>query len=468
MHRAYQPSVGREVAIKVIRPEFANDPEFIRRFEIEAQLVARLEHPHIVPLYDYWREPSGAFLVMRWLRGGSLEERLSGEPVSIEEVGSLLNHLGPALAHAHRHNVEHRDIKPSNVLLDEDGNAYLTDFGIARDLPSGAAGGIAGDVSALGQVLARCLEGGQLDPAVSDFLARATTSEPGVRFETVAALMAAWEEAHGGTGPVLEDVSYTPTRNPYKGLRAFGELDAADFHGREDEVDELISTLSAHPLVAVVGPSGIGKSSLVRAGVIPALRRSAITGSDAWMITDMLPGGYPFEELASALIKVSDELPRDLEEELRKDERGLLRVAKRYLPEGCELLLIIDQFEELFTLTAQDEERNAFLLMLAETASDPRSNVRVVLTTRADYFDRPLRFSALGDALRAGTVPISAPTSGDLTAIVEQPANALGWDSNPDSWSGSWPTSRTNQVRCRYSSSRLPNYSTGETRTSCG
>ena len=69
VHRAYQPSIGREVAVKVIRPEFANDMSFIRRFEVEAQLVARLEHPNIVPLHDYWREPEGAFLVMRWLRG---------------------------------------------------------------------------------------------------------------------------------------------------------------------------------------------------------------------------------------------------------------------------------------------------------------------------------------------------------------------------------------------------------------
>src|SRR5215212_8498032 len=67
VYRANQPSVGREVAIKVILPEYANHPEFIRRFESEAHLVARLEHPHIVPLHDYWREPGGAYLVMRWV-----------------------------------------------------------------------------------------------------------------------------------------------------------------------------------------------------------------------------------------------------------------------------------------------------------------------------------------------------------------------------------------------------------------
>src|SRR5262249_28022300 len=81
VHRATQSLLGREVAIKVIRPELANQPDFIRRFESEAQLVARLEHPHIVPLYDYWREPDAAYLVMRSMRGGSLEDLLLDRPL---------------------------------------------------------------------------------------------------------------------------------------------------------------------------------------------------------------------------------------------------------------------------------------------------------------------------------------------------------------------------------------------------
>ena len=81
VHKAYQPAVDRQVAVKIILPQYANQPEFIRRFEVEAQTVARLEHPHIVPLYDYWREPDGAYLVMRYLQGGSLVRSLAaGEP----------------------------------------------------------------------------------------------------------------------------------------------------------------------------------------------------------------------------------------------------------------------------------------------------------------------------------------------------------------------------------------------------
>ena len=89
VYLAYQPLIKREVAVKVILPRYANHPEFIRRFEAEAQLVAHLEHIHIVPLYDYWREPDGAYLVMRYLRGGSLRHlllRCEAEPGFLDRL----------------------------------------------------------------------------------------------------------------------------------------------------------------------------------------------------------------------------------------------------------------------------------------------------------------------------------------------------------------------------------------------
>src|SRR5438067_6223568 len=130
VYRAYQAVVGREVAIKIILPQYANQPDFILRFEAEAQLVARLEHIHIVPLYDYWRDPGGAYLVMRWLHGGSLRAKLRGGPLTPFEIARLLDQISSALAVAHRKGVIHRDLKPDNILLDEEGNAYLADFGI--------------------------------------------------------------------------------------------------------------------------------------------------------------------------------------------------------------------------------------------------------------------------------------------------------------------------------------------------
>src|SRR5262245_61827630 len=134
VYLAYQPLIKREVAVKVILPRYANHPEFIRRFEAEAQLVARLEHLHIVPLYDYWREPDGAYLVMRYLRGGSLRSLIQEGPIAVETAMPIVDQIASALTIAHRHGVVHRDLKPDNVLLDDDGNAYLADFGIAKDL----------------------------------------------------------------------------------------------------------------------------------------------------------------------------------------------------------------------------------------------------------------------------------------------------------------------------------------------
>src|SRR5439155_22597975 len=134
VHRAFQPQVGREVAVKTIHRRYANDPRFIRRFEAEAQLVACLEHPYVVPLYDFWREPEGAYLVMRYLRGGSLRERLAQGPLPPEESARVLDQVAQALGAAHRQGVVHRDVKPANILFDQEENAYLTDFGIARDV----------------------------------------------------------------------------------------------------------------------------------------------------------------------------------------------------------------------------------------------------------------------------------------------------------------------------------------------
>ncbi|MGD8750381.1 MAG: serine/threonine-protein kinase, partial [Anaerolineales bacterium] len=134
VYRAHQTTVDREVAIKIILPAYANHPDFIRSFESEARLIARLEHPHIVPLYDYWREPDGAYLVMRWLPGGNLRQSLQEMPWKPQRASRMLDQIASALALAHNRGVVHRDLKPENILLDEAGNAYLTDFGVAKDL----------------------------------------------------------------------------------------------------------------------------------------------------------------------------------------------------------------------------------------------------------------------------------------------------------------------------------------------
>ena len=131
--RAYQPELDREVAVKVIHPSIVSTEGFVEAFVTEARVVARLEHPHIVPLYGFGQDDEGAWLVMRLLRGGSLAEALRRGPWRPEAAAGLVRDIGGALELAHRHGVVHRDVKPGNILLDQEGAGYLADFGIAFD-----------------------------------------------------------------------------------------------------------------------------------------------------------------------------------------------------------------------------------------------------------------------------------------------------------------------------------------------
>jgi class 3 adenylate cyclase len=162
----------------------------------------------------------------------------------------------------------------------------------------------------------------------------------------------AFRRALGSTGarlaPAAPDVI---AANPYKGLRAFEEGDAPDFFGREDLVEQLVDRLAETRFLAVVGPSGSGKSSVVRAGLIPALRRGAIPGSERWRIADMFPGARPLDGLEAALLRAVPDPPSSLIDQLQRGEHGLHHAVLRLLPsDGSELVLVIDQFEEVFTL----------------------------------------------------------------------------------------------------------------------
>jgi len=482
VYRAIQPELGREVAVKVIHEGLANDPEFIRGFEREAQLVAGLEHPHVVPLYDYWREPGSAYLVLRYLRGGNLRERIAARGrLPGEEVLRIVDDVALALDAAHRSGIVHRDVRPPNILFDTDGNAYLSDFGIARQVAVSAADAAtpidpadyvspeqalgeaatpASDVYSLGLVLFELLAGRHpfagtrvagpkrqararlpslsvlrpdLPSGVEDVIRRATARRPRARFQDAGALAAALRAALEGTSAVL---AKTEIRNPYKGLQPFSEADAPDFFGRDALVDSLIERMAepiaAARFLAVVGPSGSGKSSVVRAGLIPRLREGSLPGSEGWFVVEMHPGRDPFEELAEALLRVADTWPPRLADELAADRTGLLRAADALLPgQGGELLLFVDQFEELFTLTASEPSRAAFLAALSTAVSAPGSRLRVVATLRADFFDRPLLYREFGDLLAARTEVVTPMSADELERAVIGPAKGVGLSLEP-------------------------------------
>ena len=134
--RARDERLGRAVAVKVLRPESAADPDFRARFAREARTLARLEHPGIVAVHDFGTTAAGdAYLVMQLVSGGSLARRL---PLPVPEAIDVAHQVCEALAYAHGRGVVHRDIKPENVLIGDDGRARLSDFGIARLLEPAA------------------------------------------------------------------------------------------------------------------------------------------------------------------------------------------------------------------------------------------------------------------------------------------------------------------------------------------
>jgi serine/threonine-protein kinase len=132
VYQAYDPSFGRDVAVKVLPPALLHDPQFRTRFEREAKTIALLEHPAIVPVYDFGEDEGQPYIVMRLMSGGSLADRLKEGPITDEEVVKISVRLAPALDIAHARGIIHRDLKPGNILFDQYGNSFLSDFGIAR------------------------------------------------------------------------------------------------------------------------------------------------------------------------------------------------------------------------------------------------------------------------------------------------------------------------------------------------
>jgi serine/threonine protein kinase len=133
---AHQSSMNRDVAIKVMHVEMSAQAQLVTRFKQEASLIAQLEHPHILPVFDFGQEGALLFIVMRLVRGESLDQRLRQGPLKASVALEMLKQIGSALEFAHERGVIHRDLKPSNVLLDEHDNTYLADFGIAKLITS--------------------------------------------------------------------------------------------------------------------------------------------------------------------------------------------------------------------------------------------------------------------------------------------------------------------------------------------
>ena len=418
--RAIQPHVERDVAVKVFHEGIAADPEFVRRFDPDAQAIAALEHPHIAP-------------DLRLLAGaGSCVHRLSvparRQPSS---HGGERGTAGarPAPSRCRTSLLGARVRPPTGGRARE---RWIVQHPLRRGRERLSRG-----LPDQGRPGARPLGGRPGARPVRQALAaerrRPSRSWPrGLRLGTSAPEAEAFAVA---ARKALEPTAIVSPRraeerNPYKGLRAFTEADAPDFFGRGALTRRLVTRLSeAGPgsrFLAVVGPSGGGKSSVVRAGLVPAIRQGALEGQEDPFIAEMIPGAHPIDELEAALLRIAVRPVPRLHDRLDSGSRGLLEAVDLVAPGHAGVVLVVDQFEEVFTLTTEERERELFLEALRVATADPESRLRVVVTLRADFYDRPLVYPRFGELLAERTEAVPPLTPDELEQAIRGPVERGG------------------------------------------
>jgi WD40 repeat protein len=222
----------------------------------------------------------------------------------------------------------------------------------------------------------------------------------------------------------LEDIPPVAGPPPYKGLAYFTEKDAHLFFGREALSEKIIQRLQNEQFLAILGASGSGKTSLLRAGVVPRIRRQN------WLVRIITPTADPLLQLANALIPEDAALNAagEMEEAMLQSRESLQLAAKRAVIHGDaeHMLLIVDQFEELFTLCHDEGRQIAFLENLLHAAQQ-EGVLTIIIGLRADMYDRALHFSGLRDLLAERQIPVGPMERGELLRIIAEPAKVGGW-----------------------------------------
>jgi len=520
VYKAYQESLDRHVAIKVLHGHLAGEEDFVKRFEREATAMARLRHPHIVQVYDYDLAYELYYIVMEFIEGPTLKAEISerlkrrdSEKESIftlEEIVRIFGTLADAIDYAHSRGMIHRDLKPGNIMFTEDGQVLLTDFGLARMIyasghtQTGALSGTPAymspeqvegkrvdersDVYSLGVLLYELLTGQipfsaetsyaimsrhvtdkapslleagvELPDGIDIAVQTALRKDPDDRYQNAGEFADALQEATGvrvmmrTTGGLVAPIATmadvqeaTPVSShtgistssadtiasPYRGLYAFREIDAPYFFGRELFTERLTDTLDEKLMAAVIGPSGSGKSSVVFAGLLPRLRQR-----DKWTVIEMRPGSRPFVSLANACMEYLEpdfsvtrrmvEVKR-LAESLRSGELDVEDIIARISSGNGKKsyrLLVVDQFEELYTLCNDEEVRHRFPNSLFKAVDTGRLgseyHFSLVLTLRADFMGQALADRPFADALQETDVKLGPMTRAELGRAIESPA----------------------------------------------
>ncbi|HEY1556874.1 MAG TPA: protein kinase [Kofleriaceae bacterium] len=474
--------LGRRVAIKFLLG--GKSKKFLERFLVEAQATARFQHEHIVTIYGVDEYLGLPYMVLEYVEGTTLAQLADGKRLPAGRAIELIVPVVKALARAHAEAIVHRDLKPDNIVVTATGTVKVLDFGVAKLYGERAAtepgtsfvGTLPymspeqlgtdevdhrSDLWAVGIILYQLLAGKHpLDPVTQGRLLGAAAAldepmpaladdAPGLPdrlLQAVARCLAKTKaERYASADALLADLEpLLPMRagrnlvadeSPYPGLHAFQEADANRFFGRAQDVTAMVARLRDHPLVAVVGPSGVGKSSFVRAGVVPALKAAG----EPWEVLIVRPGRAPLAALAGALeglrdTRDSDPLVDAGDPVARlRAEPGTFgaRLRARARRKRTQILLFVDQHEELYTLVPDPAERLAFTACLAGAGDDPSGPLRVLVSMRSDFLDRAAEDRAFVAELTRGLAFLQPLGRTGLEQALVQPLETLGFGFEP-------------------------------------
>ncbi|MDI3285856.1 protein kinase [Polyangium sp. 15x6] len=465
---ARDTKLGRLVAIKLLHGGGQAAP----RLRAEAQATARARHDNIVVIYEVGELDGRPYMVLEYVEGRTLRHVIStgrsgdGRALPRGFVFDIMASVVRALAAAHKSGVVHRDLKPENIMLLDSGQVKVLDFGLAKLVdseepkrragtraymsPEQWSGGTVDercDLWAAGLLFYELLAGAHplapltkdrletlSDPdtpmprlsdvrpelaGISEVIDRCLRKNKEERFGSADELLAALEACFAGHGAV----AMTGGERPFAGLAALQEADADRFFGRAPDVAALLGSLARQALVAVAAPSGAGKSSFIRAGVIPALKRSG----EEWDVLVVRPGRAPLAALREALAMALAPAAVDGDFEAQPGLLGRhLRAHCRRQGPAHRMLVFVDQFEELYTLVPDEDERAAFLASLLGAADDASSPLRVILAIRSDFLDRVVEDRPFVSQVRAGLFFLPPVGREELREALTRPVEASG------------------------------------------
>ncbi len=304
------------------------------------------------------------------------------------------------------------------------GSPWAAEAGAINALPGCIPIALAGlAVSEVDSLLGR-VEGSDTGLDLAGRIHRETEGSP--RFVTE--LIARLHESGGEPEAVLDAAC------PYMGLRSFEAADSGLYFGRDEVIGAFLGRLGTNRLLSVVGASGSGKSSLARAGLVPRLRNSALPGSGDWEVLLFTPGAHPLAELASRLGALAGLSAASILRDLEADPRTLDLTVSQALadrPASARVLVVADQFEELFTLCRDDGERQRFIDALLAAIGVPGGRTMAILAMRADFYGEAARYPGLAGALELSHALLGPMTEDDLRLVIERPAAATGLRLDP-------------------------------------